>query len=143
MNNKQYFGYSVPEVKVQCFRAFSPGYTSFILEVISLKKSIAITLSLVIVLTVAGCGNNSDINGDTTIQIGEAVYYNTKDVIHVEPAENAIVYVEQSTDNISTNDKIMAYAFINEDTLDGEILVGLIESEWYRFSEKTITAEKE
>lgn len=108
-----------------------------------MKKNIAIILGLVIVLTLAGCGNKQDINGDTTIQIGETVYYNTKDVLHVEPAENAIVYVEQSTDNNTTNDQITAYAFINEDTLEGEILVGLIEGKWYKFSEKKIIAEKE
>ena len=106
-----------------------------------MKKIIAIVLCIVLVLSMVGCG--SKINGDTTIQIGETVYYNTKEAISVEPNESTIVYVEPSSDNDSVNDKITAYTFINEETLEGEILVGLIEGEWYKFLPKQVTAETE
>ena len=108
-----------------------------------MKKMIAIVLCIVLALSMVGCGSKQKINGDTTIQIGEAVYYNTKEVIPVEPDESAIVYVEPSSDNGSANDKITAYTFINEETLEGEILVGLIEGEWYKFLPKQVTAETE
>lgn len=106
-------------------------------------KMPAIVFFLVLALSMAGCGSKQKINGDTTIQIGETVYYNTKEAILVEPDESVIVYVEPSLDNGSANDKITAYAFINEETLEGEILVGLIEGEWYKFLPKQVTAKTE
>ena len=108
-----------------------------------MKKMTAVVFCLVMVLSMVGCGGKQKINGDTTIQVDETVYYNTKEAILVEPGESAIVYVEPSLDNGSANDKITAYAFINEETLEGEILVGRIEGEWYKFLPKQVTAETE
>ena len=93
---------------------------------------------MIVLFSLVGCG--SKIKGDTIIQIGEIVYYNTKEAIPVEPAESAIVYPEPSEGSDSPNDVISAYAFINEDTIEGELLVALIEGEWYKFLPKSITA---
>ena len=108
-----------------------------------MKKMTAIRLCLILAFLTVGCGSKQKINGDTTVQIGKTVYYNTKEAILVAPDESAIVYVQPSLDNGSTNDIITAYAFINEETLEGEILVGLIEGEWYKFLPKQVTAETE
>ena len=107
-----------------------------------MKKLFASILVLIVLFSLVGCGSKDDakINGDTTIQIGETVYYNTKEAIPVEPAESAIVYPEPSEGSDSPNDVISAYAFINEDTIDGELLVALIEGEWYKFLPKSVTA---
>lgn len=107
-----------------------------------MKKFFASILVLIVLFSLVGCGSkdNAKINGDTTIQIGETVYYNTKEAIPVEPAESAIVYPEPSEDSGSPNDVITAYAFINEDTIQGEMLVGLIKGEWYKFLPKQVTA---
>lgn len=110
-----------------------------------MKRFLVSILVLIILLSLVGCGNKNSakINGDTTIQIGETVYCNTKEAIPVEPAESAIVYPEPSEDSGSPNDVITAYAFINEDTIQGEMLVGLIKGEWYKFLPKQVTADTE
>lgn len=110
-----------------------------------MKRLLVSILVLIMLLSLAGCGskNNAKINGDTTIQIGETVYYNTKEAIPVEPAESAIVYPEPSEESSSPNDVITAYAFINEETIEGEMLVGLIKGEWYKFLPKQVTAVTE
>lgn len=106
-----------------------------------MKKMIATALSLLMVLSLAGCGDKQMPHGDTTIQIDEIVYYNTLEAIPVEPAESAIVYPEPPENSSSSNDVITAYAFINEDTIEGKMLVGLVKGEWYKFMPKHITAE--
>lgn len=108
-----------------------------------MKRILASLLCLLMSLSLFGCSSEQKINGDTTIIIDEVVYYNTKEAIPVEPAESNIVYVEPSDDSSSPNDKITAYVFINEDTIEGAMLVGLIEGEWYKFLPKPITAVTE
>ena len=71
-------------------------------------------------------------NGDTTVKINDVVYYNTKKAIPVEPDEHAIVNEELPLDGSLTDEKITAYAFINE-AQSGDILVCLIDGEWYQF----------
>lgn len=107
-----------------------------------MKKITAMVICFALVLSMVGCGNSGKdkIHGDTTIQIGEVVYYNTKEAIPAEPDESVIIQVEKS-DVVSGNDKITCYAFINEDTIDGEILLGMIDGEWYKFLPKRVTAE--
>lgn len=108
-----------------------------------MKRILANLLCLLMILSLFGCSSKEKIKGDTTIIIDEVVYYNTKEAIPVEPSERNIVYVEPANDNSSPNDMISAYAFINEDTLDGAVLVGLIEGEWYKFLPKQVTAVTE
>ena len=71
-------------------------------------------------------------DGDTTVKIDGVVYYNTKKVIPVEPDESVIVNKELPIDGRMTDEKITAYAFINEGQ-SGDILVCLIDGEWYQF----------
>ena len=71
-------------------------------------------------------------DGDTTVKINGIVYYNTKKAIPVEPDESVIVNEELPLDGSMTDVKITAYAFINEEQL-GDILVCLIDGEWYQF----------
>ena len=71
-------------------------------------------------------------DGDTTVKIDGVVYYNTKKVIPVEPDESVIVNKELPIDGSMTDEKITAYAFINEGQ-SGDILVCLIDGEWYQF----------
>lgn len=71
-------------------------------------------------------------DGDTTVKIDGIVYYNTKKAIPVEPDESVIVNEELPLDGSMTDKKITAYAFINEGQL-GDILVCLIDGEWYQF----------
>ena len=70
--------------------------------------------------------------GDTTVKIHGIVYYNTKKVIPVEPEESAIVNEELPINGSMTDKKITAYAFINDEQ-SGDILVCLIDGEWYQF----------
>ena len=70
--------------------------------------------------------------GDTTVKIHGIVYYNTKKVIPVEPEESAIVNEELPINGSMTDKKTTAYAFINDGQSD-EILVCLIDGEWYQF----------
>lgn len=60
------------------------------------------------------------------------VYYNTKKAISVEPDERVIVNGELPPDGSRTDEKITAYAFINEGQ-SGDILVCLIDGDWYQF----------
>ena len=71
-------------------------------------------------------------DGDTTVKIDGVVYYNTQKAIPVEPDESVIVNEELLLDGSVTNEKITAYAFINDEQL-GNILVCLIDGEWYQF----------
>ena len=71
-------------------------------------------------------------DGDTTVKINGIVYYNTKKAIPVEPDESVIVNEELSLNGSLTDEKITAYAFISDEQL-GDILVCLIDGEWYQF----------
>ena len=71
-------------------------------------------------------------DGDTTVKIHGVVYYNTKKVIPVEPDESAVVNEELPINGSMTDKKITAYAFINDEQSD-DILVCLIDGEWYQF----------
>ena len=71
-------------------------------------------------------------DGDTTVKINGIVYYNTKKAIPVEPDESVIVNEELPLDGSMTDEKITAFAFINDGQSDG-ILVCLIDGEWYQF----------
>ena len=71
-------------------------------------------------------------DGDTTVKINDVVYYNTKKAIPVEPDESVIVNEELPLDGSRADEKISAYAFINDEQL-GDILVCLIDGEWYQF----------
>ena len=71
-------------------------------------------------------------DGDTTVKIHGVVYYNTKKVIPVEPDESAIVNEELPINGSMTDKKTTAYAFINDEQSD-DILVCLIDGEWYQF----------
>ncbi len=71
-------------------------------------------------------------DGDTTVKIDGVVYYNTKKAIPVEPDEGVIVNEELPLNGSLTDEKITAYAFINDGQL-GDILVCLIDGEWYQF----------
>ena len=62
------------------------------------------------------------------------VYYNTKRAIPVEPDESVIVNEELPLNGSISDEKITAYAFINDEKL-GEFLVCLIDGEWYQFVE--------
>ena len=72
-------------------------------------------------------------DGDTTVKINGIVYYNTKKAIPFEPDERAIVNEELPLNGSMTDEKITAYAFIN-DGQSGDILVCLIDGEWYQFT---------
>ena len=105
-----------------------------------MKKTIVMVLCLVLALSLVGCGRNKDKKdgdkkeGDTTVKIEGVVYYNTKRVISVEPDERVIVNEELPLNGSISDEKITAYAFINDEKL-GEILVCLIDGEWYQFVE--------
>ena len=71
--------------------------------------------------------------GDTTVKIDGVVYYNTKKAIPFEPDERVIVSEELPLNGSMTDEKITAYAFIN-DGQSGDILVCLIDGEWYQFT---------
>lgn len=71
-------------------------------------------------------------SGDTTVKIRGVVYCNTKKVIPVEPDESVIVNEELPINGSMTEKKTTAYAFINDGQSD-DILVCLIDGEWYRF----------
>ena len=72
-------------------------------------------------------------DGDTTVKIDGVVYYNTKKAIPFEPDERVIVNEELPLNGSMTDEKITAYAFIN-DGQSGDILVCLIDGEWYQFT---------
>ena len=105
-----------------------------------MKKTIVMVLCLVFVLALVGCGSNKDKkdgdkkDGDTTVKIEGIVYYNTKKTISVEPDESVIVNKEIPLDGSMSGEKITAYAFMNEEKL-GDILVCLVDGEWYQFLE--------
>jgi len=71
-------------------------------------------------------------DGDTTVKIEDIVYYNTKKAIPVEPDESVIVNEELPLEGSITDEKITAYAFLNDEE-SGDILVCLIDGEWYLF----------
>ena len=105
-----------------------------------MKKATVTVLCLVLALLSVACGSNQDKKdsgkkeGDTTVKIEGAVYYNTKRVISVEPDESVIADEELPLNGSISDEKITAYAFINDEKL-GEILVCLIDGEWYQFVE--------
>ena len=105
-----------------------------------MKKTIVMVLCLVLALSFVGCGRNKDKKdgdkkeGDTTVKIEGVVYYNTKRVISVEPDESVIVNEELPLNGSRSDEKITAYAFINDEK-SGEIPVCLIDGEWYQFVE--------
>lgn len=105
-----------------------------------MKKVIFLSCCLMLAFSLVACGNEQKIKGDTTIQIAETVYYNSQKAIPVEPDQSSIVDVVQSEGSASENDKIEAYAFLNKGDSD-EMLVGLIDGEWYEFLPKQVTAE--
>ncbi len=71
-------------------------------------------------------------DGDTTVKIKGVVYYNTQKALPVEPDESVIVNEELPLDGSRADEKITAYAFISDEQL-GDILVCLIDGEWYQF----------
>ena len=105
-----------------------------------MKKTIGMVLCLVLALSFVGCGSHKDKKdggkkeGDTTVKIEGVVYYNTKRVISVEPDESVVVNEELPLNGSISDEKITAYAFINDEKL-GEILVCLIDGGWYQFVE--------
>ena len=70
--------------------------------------------------------------GNTTVKIMGVVYYNTKKAIPVEPDESVTVNEELPLEGSITDEKITAYAFLDDEQL-GDILVCLIDGEWYQF----------
>lgn len=103
-----------------------------------MKKAVTLLICAMVSLSLFGCGNKDEIRGDTTIQIGEAMYYNTKEAVLVEPDESVIVRLDTTADKDFQNDIIEAYAILNKGDKD-EMLVGLIGGEWYKFVEKDVT----
>ncbi len=105
-----------------------------------MKKAMVIVLCLVLALSLAGCGSNKDKkdvdskDGDTTVKIEGIVYYNTRKTVPVEPDGSAVVYEELPLAGSLSGEKISAYAFISDEK-SGEILVCLINGEWYQFAE--------
>lgn len=94
-----------------------------------MRKAIAMLLCVLMVFSLVGCGSK-DKRKSSTIQIGEVIYYNTGNTVPVEPDESIIVDAHPSTD-----DEIEAYAIINPGDID-EMIVGLINGEWYSFVPK-------
>lgn len=94
-----------------------------------IKKILLAVLYLVLTVSFVGCGNQ-DRQHNTTIQIREVIYYNTGEAVPVEPDESVIVDAHPSKD-----DEIEAYAIINPGDVD-EMVVGLIDGEWYKFLPK-------
>lgn len=94
-----------------------------------MKKILAIVLCLALAVSLVACGNNEK-QHNATIQIGEAIYCNTGDEVPVEPDERAIVDTHPLE-----GDQIKAYAIINSGDVD-EMVVGLIDGEWYKFLPK-------
>ena len=105
-----------------------------------MKKPIVMILCLVLALSFVACGGNKDKKdgdkkeGDTTVKIEGVVYYNTKRVVSVEPDERVIVNEELPLNGSISDEKITAYAFLNDEK-PGEILLCLIDGEWYQFVE--------
>lgn len=101
-----------------------------------MKKCFASILAMIVLFSLVGFGSkdNAKIIGDTTIQIGEIIYYNTKEAIPVEPDKSAIVDIHSPAGD-TMHDKISAYAIINPGDVD-EMVVGCIDGEWYKFLPK-------
>lgn len=99
-----------------------------------MKRIVAVVLSLLMVISLAGCKNQTGIKGDTTIQINKTIYYNTKEAVPVEPDKSAIVDIHLPEGD-TKHDKISAYAIINPGDVD-EMVVGCIDGEWYKFLPK-------
>ena len=103
-----------------------------------MKKLIAATLCLLLVLSFAGCGKKPPEKpekiGDATVKINGVVYCDTGKAMPVEPDESVIVNEELPLSGHVSADKITAYAFLNDQNL-GEVLVCLINGEWYQFLE--------
>ena len=94
-----------------------------------MKKIVEVVLFLALVILLTGCCSQ-DKQHNTTIQIEKDIYYNTGNAVPVEPDESAIVDAHPSED-----DEIKAYAIINPGDVD-EMVVGLIDGEWYKFLPK-------
>lgn len=94
-----------------------------------MRKVIAMLFGLLMIISLVGCGSNEK-QHNTTIQIGDVMYYNTGDAVPVEPDESAIVDA-----HLSEGDEMKAYAIINPGDVD-EMVVGLIDGEWYKFLPK-------
>lgn len=94
-----------------------------------MKKMIAMLLCALMIFSLVGCGVK-DKQYNTTIQIGEVIYYNTGDTVPVEPDESVIVDTHPEN-----GDEIEAFAIINPGDAD-ELVVGLIDGEWYKFLPK-------
>ena len=92
-----------------------------------MRKVIAMLLCFLMIISLVGCGSEQK---NTTIQIGDVIYYNTGSAVPVEPDESIIVDAHPSKD-----DEIGAYAIINPGDVD-EMVVGLIDGEWYKFLPK-------
>lgn len=94
-----------------------------------MKKTITILLCVLMIFSLIGCGGK-DKQYNTTIQIGEVIYYNTGDVVPVEPDESIVIDAHPKD-----GDEIESYAIINPGDVD-ELVVGLIDGEWYKFLPK-------
>lgn len=99
-----------------------------------MKKIIVMVLCIVLTLSLVGCGSKKDKKvRDTTVKIDGVVYCNTRKAVPVEPDESVIVKAELPLDGSTSGEKVTAYAFIGEEN-SGDILVCLIEGEWYQFA---------
>ena len=100
-----------------------------------MKRLIAATLCLLLVLSFASCGKKPPEKiGDATVIINGVVYCDTGKAMPVEPDESVIVNEELPLNGHASAEKITAYAFLNDKNL-GEVLVCLINGEWYQFLE--------
>ncbi len=98
-----------------------------------MKKTWIVLICLVMLLSLASCGGKKDKkDGDTTVKIDGEVYYNTKKTVPVEPDESVVVRAELPLNGSTSDEKVTAYAFISEED-SGDVLVCLIDGEWYRF----------
>ena len=99
-----------------------------------MKKMVATALCLLLALSFVGCGSNTEKKGgekkegDTTVRIGDVVYYNTKKAVPVEPDECVIVNAELPLGGSTSGEKITAYAFMDD------TLACLMNGEWYQFA---------
>ena len=100
-----------------------------------MKKLIAATLCLLLVFSFTGCGKKPPEKiGDATVKINGTVYCDTGKAMPAEPDESVIVNEELPLNGHASAEKITAYAFLHDKNL-GEVLVCLINGEWYQFLE--------